>query len=101
MGNHIIQTQKMMLTIERQQDWDIVQAKIGVFCNQELPALFDAIFNEVVVNDSIRIDKLSLNLGDVPLDRLEEIMKEQILSQMFNQLKEYKLSKIFQLIKHL
>jgi len=94
MSSHIIHTQKMMLTIERQQDWDIVQAKIGVFCNQELPALFDAIFNEVAVNDSIRIDKLTLNLGDVPLDRLEEIMKEQILSQMFNQLKEYKLSKI-------
>lgn len=94
MSSHIIHSQKMMLTVESQQDWSIVQAQIGEFCSRELPDLFNSVFDEVSLSDTIRIDKLNLNLGNVPLNKLTAVMKEQILSQLFNQLKEYKLRRL-------
>ncbi|TCD10400.1 hypothetical protein EZ449_08595 [Pedobacter frigidisoli] len=42
--------------------------------------------------ESIRIDKLNLNLGNVPLDKLVEVMKEQIHNQLYKKLNDYKLS---------
>ncbi|RZK18067.1 MAG: hypothetical protein EOO86_11060 [Pedobacter sp.] len=94
MSNHIIHSQKMKLTVESQQDWELVQAQVGEFCSNELPVLFNSVFDQVALNDTVRIKKLDLNLGDVPLNKLTEVMKEQIYFQLLNQLNAFKLSKI-------
>ncbi|MGM9475505.1 contractile injection system tape measure protein [Pedobacter sp. GSP4] len=83
MNNHLIQSQKMLLTVNSQQDWEKVQAEIGIFCKTRLPNIFNNIFDEFASDQTIRIDQLNIDLGDVSLGNLIQSIEEQIVINFY------------------
>ncbi len=83
MNKHLIQSQKMLLTVASQQDWEKVQAEIGDFCKTRLPDIFNSIFDEFAFNQTIRIDQLNIDLGNLSLDKLIQNIEEQIVIQVY------------------
>ena len=89
MNQHLIQSQKMLLTVASQQDWERVQAEIGHFCKTRLPDVLNTIFDEFALNQTIRIDQLNIDLGNLSLDRLAQDIEEQIIIQVYGYLKDH------------
>ena len=83
MNQHLIQSQKVLLTVASQQDWEKVQAEIGDFCKTRLPDIFNSIFDEFALNQTIRIDQLNIELGNLSLDKLIQNIEEQIVIQVY------------------
>nr|WP_276898103.1 contractile injection system tape measure protein [Pedobacter kyonggii] len=94
MNKHLIQSQKLMLTVDNQQDWEKVQAEIGHFCKTRLPEIFNTIFDEFALNNTIRIDKLDIDLGDLSLDKLIQNIEEQIIIQIYGYFKNHNFNKL-------
>ncbi|MBT2561603.1 hypothetical protein J7E50_12235 [Pedobacter sp. ISL-68] len=94
MNKHLIQSQKMLLTVDNQQDWEKVQAEIGHFCKTRLPEIFNTIFDEFALNNTIRIDKLDIDLGNLSLNKLIQSVEEQIVIQIYDYFKSHNFNKI-------
>lgn len=94
MNKHLIQSQKMLLTVDNQQDWEKVQAEIGHFCKTRLPEIFNTIFDEFAINNTIRIDKLEIDLGNLSLDKLIQNVEEQIITQVYGYFKNHNFNKV-------
>jgi hypothetical protein len=84
----------MLLTVDHQQDWEKVQAEIGHFCKTRLPEIFNTIFDEFALNNTIRIDKLDIDLGSLSLDKLIQNIEEQIVIQIYGYFKNHNFNKI-------
>jgi hypothetical protein len=82
-NKHLIQSQKVLLTVASQQDWEKVQAEIGNFCKERLPDIFNSIFDEFAFNQTIRIDQLNIDLGNLSLDKLIQDIEEQVIIQIY------------------
>jgi hypothetical protein len=94
MNKHLIQSQKMLLTVDSQQDWERVQVEIGHFCKIRLPEIFNTIFDEFALNNTIRIDKLDIDLGNLSLDKLIQSIEEQIIIQVYGYFKSHNFNKL-------
>jgi hypothetical protein len=94
MNKHLIQSQKMLLTVDSQQDWEKVQVEISHFCKTRLPEIFNTIFDEFALNNTIRIDKLDIDLGDLSLDKLIQNIEEQIVIQIYGYFKSNNFDKL-------
>jgi hypothetical protein len=94
MNKHLIQSQKMLLTVDSQQDWEKVQAEIGHFCKTRLPEIFNTIFDEFALNNTIRIDKLDIDLGNLSLDKLVQGIEEQIIIQVYGYFRNHNFNKL-------
>ncbi|MDQ0639628.1 hypothetical protein QF042_003193 [Pedobacter sp. W3I1] len=94
MNKHLIQSQKMLLTVDCQQDWEKVQAEISHFCKTRLPEIFNTIFDEFALNNTIRIDKLDIDLGSLSLDKLIQNIEEQIVVQIYGYFRNHNFNKL-------
>lgn len=89
MNRHLIQSQKMLLTVDSQQDWEQVQAEISYFCKTRLPEVLENIFDEFALNHTIRIDQLNIDLGNLSLNTLAQDIEEQITIQVYRYLRAH------------
>jgi hypothetical protein len=94
MNKHLIQSQKMLLTVDSQQDWEKVQVEISNFCKTRLPEIFNSIFDEFALNNTIRIDKLDIDLGNLSLDKLVQGIEEQIIIQVYGYFRNHNFNKL-------
>lgn len=89
MNQHLIQSQKMLLTVASQQDWERVQAEISHFCKTRLPQVLENIFDEFALNHTIRIDQLNIDLGSLCLNTLTQDIEEQLTIQVYRYLRTH------------
>lgn len=89
MNQHLIQSQKMLLTVASQQDWERVQAEITHFCKTRLPEVLETIFDEFALSHTIRIDQLNIDLGNLSLNTLAQDIEEQITIQVYRYLRAH------------
>ncbi|MCX2574534.1 contractile injection system tape measure protein [Pedobacter sandarakinus] len=90
MAKHVIHTQRMLLSLTHEQHWRQVQTKVSEFCQNELPGIFDKVFNDFSKEEDFRIDKLDLRLDDIDINHLLESLRYQVYNQLVIQLKAYR-----------
>jgi hypothetical protein len=88
-NRHIIHSQKMVINVNNQQDAPKLQLELRNFCRDVLPDLFNEVFDAVAPMRRLRIEQIRLDLGNIPADHFISDIKEKIIAQLYQQLREY------------
>ncbi|HMI01606.1 MAG TPA: contractile injection system tape measure protein [Pedobacter sp.] len=91
-NRHIIHSQKMVISVDDQQDAQKLQLELRNFCRDVLPDLFNEVFDAVAPVRTLRIEQIKLDLGDIRTDHFIADIKEKIISQLYQQLREHQLN---------
>ena len=91
-SRHIIHSQKMVINVDNQQDAQKLQLELRNFCRNELPDLFNEVFDAVAPVRTLRIKQIRLDLGDIRTDHFIADIKEKIIAHLYQQLKEHQLN---------
>ena len=87
MGIHIIHKQKVNLTISRAADSFAIQNRLSRILKDELPKALEPLFNKFSPNGkSLRIEKLSIDLGTISEENLESEFGDRLLEQLTSSL---------------
>lgn len=89
---HIIHSQKMVINVDNQQDAQKLQLELRNFCRDVLPDLFNEVFDAVAPMRRLRIQQIKLDLGNIRPDHFIADIKEKIIFQLYQQLREHQLN---------
>lgn len=92
LSKHIIHSQKMVISVDNQQDAQKLQLELRDFCRDVLPHLFNEVFDAVAPVRTLRIEQIKLDLGSIRTDHFIADIKEKIIAQLYEQLREHQLN---------
>jgi hypothetical protein len=81
----------MVINTDSQQDAQKLQLELRNFCRDVLPDLFNEIFDAIAPRHRLRIDQIRLDLGNIRTDHFISDLKEKIIAQLYQQLREHQL----------